>query len=586
VSLSLSSESSSSHCSHLFPTGSFNRWLGESIWHLRGLYRDVLLASLMLNLFVLASPLYIMNVYDRVVPNQAQETLWVLTLGLLLVLLFDLVIRLSRHHFIELAGRRMEQVLSTRLFARVLSLRLDQLPPSVGAFANQIREFDAVRQLFSAASFAALADLPFALLFLLVIWSVGGSLVWVPVLSALLMFLYASVIHIRLKPWIATLQEQNAAKNAVLVETLSGLETVKAFSAQSRQWHTWDSAVRATAHAALQSRKLADSIPLVSGFLAQLAVAGMVVAGVYQILAQELSLGGLIAAVLLTGRALAPATQAINLMSLWHQAREAMQTLQQLSLKPVDRPEGRNWIALPAVRGELDVEQLEFGFDPQQTVLHQINLRIQPGEKVAIVGRIGSGKSTLLRLLAGLLPASKGVVKLDGIGVAHIDPELLRRQYAWVPQEITLYRGTLRDNILLKNPQASDEALMQAIECAGLADFVARHPMGVDMPIGEQGRGVSGGQRQSIAIARAVLDAPPILLFDELTSAMDNQSEQFVLSQIARLAETRTLILSTHRSALLALVQRVIVLDQGRIVADGPKEEVIDALKRGLVAQK
>lgn len=571
-------------------THSFSAWLRASLWSLRHVARDVLLASVLLNLFVLASPLYIMNVYDRVVPNQAEETLWVLTLGLVLVLVFDLVIRLARHRFIELSGRQLEQTLSEQLFSHLLKIRDEYLPASVGVLASRVREFDAIRQLFSASSFAAFADFPFALIFLLVIWSVGGALVFIPVLAVGLMLIVAAVVHLLIKPQVSSLQTHNAEKNAVLVETLTSLDTVKAFCAQTRQSQRWAAAVGLVAQSAVRVRQLSDAIPLVCGFLAQLAVAAVVVAGVYQIMQQQLSLGGLIASVLLTGRALASATQLINLLNIGHQARQAHRALQALTQLPVEKPEDRSWLTPDEIRGEIDIRHLNFGYGSAngagQPLLHDITMHIRPGEKVALIGRIGSGKSTLLKLIKGALRPTAGQITLDGIGLDHIDPDHLRQVFAWVPQDITLIRGTLRDNVALKNPAASDVDILDVLTAAGLADFVAAHPMGLDMPVGEQGRGLSGGQRQGVAIARALLNQPAVFLFDELTSAMDNQSEQWVLEQIRQRAADKTLMLCTHRTALLALVDRVIVLDGGRIVADGPKAEVIDALKRGLVGAK
>lgn len=560
------------------------------MWRLRHVWRDVILASVLLNLFVLASPLYIMNVYDRVVPNQAEETLWVLTLGLVLVLVFDLLIRLARHRFIELSGRQLEQSLSEQLFCHLLKIRDECLPASVGVLASRVREFDAIRQLFSASSFAAFADFPFALIFLFVIWMVGGPLVAIPLLVIGLMLIVALVVHVLMQPQVSALQAHNAEKNAVLVETLTSLDTVKAFCAQVRQGQRWADAVTQSAKSAVRVRQLSDLIPLLCGFLSQLAVAAVVVAGVYQIMQQQLSLGGLIASVLLTGRALASATQLINLLNIGHQARQAHRALQALTQLPVEKPMDRHWLTPTDIRGDIEIRHLGFGYSSasgvNQPLLHDINLHIRPGEKVALIGRIGSGKSTLLKLIKGALRPTSGQITLDSIGLDHIDPDHLRQVFAWVPQDIALIRGTLRDNVSLKHPAATDAEILDVLAAAGLAEFVATHPMGLDMPVGEQGRGLSGGQRQGIAIARALLHQPSVFLFDELTSAMDNQSEQWVLEQIRQRAADKTLILCTHRTALLALVERVIVLDHGRIVADGPKAEVLEALKRGLVGAK
>jgi len=561
----------------------FSTWLLSELLRLRSVYRDVLLAALFINIFALASPLFVMNIYDRVVPNQAAETLWVLASGMLLVLVFDLVLKLLRQYFIESAGKHLDVLISSRLFRRVLDLRADAFPESVGAFASQLKDFDAIKQFFTASTLAALIDLPFAVFFLGVIYYVGGSVVYAPFVAGLVIIIYGFVIHFPLKSTVEKMQMMAAHKNAIAVETLSGIETIKAFNAEGRQQQFWEKSLGALAGLGLRARRLADSIAIVSGFVIQLAVVFVVIAGFYQIDEQKMSMGALIACVLLSSRALTPMVQLANLVSQYYQAKTALASLNDLTEQAVEHDERQHYLQIGNCKGELEARNLCFSYGDSQPVLNAINLKLQPGEKVAIIGKIGSGKSSLMRLMLGLGRPDSGQLLIDSIDINHLDPSEVRANIAYVPQEIILFRGTLRENILLKSPHASQKDLLNAARIAGLEDFVQKHAMGFDMPIGEQGRGLSGGQKQSVAIARAVLNEPQILLFDELTSAMDNQSEQNVIENMKTFSEGKTMILSTHRASLLALVDRVIVMDEGKIIADGPKESVLDALKRGLI---
>jgi len=565
----------------------FARWLLNECYKMRSVYRDVLLASLFLNLFALASPLFVMNVYDRVVPNQALETLWVLAGGVVVVFVFDLTIKLLRHYFVESAGKRIDVVLSGRLFEQVLSLRAEVFPKSVGAFASNLKDFDAIKQFLTATTLTSLIDLPFALVFVLIIYSLGGAVVMAPLIAALVIIVYGIAVHFPLRTLIEKSQAAAAQKNAVLVETLSGMETIKAFNASGRQQYFWEQCNAYLAGTGLSSRRLADSIAIVSSFVMQLAVVFVVVIGVYQISEHSMSLGALIACVLLSSRALAPMAQLANLAAQYYQAKTAIKALNDLTQLPVehgvDDSAQNRYLHRDVFKGDIEFSDVSFRYDDKQAVLKNLNLKIKAGEKVALIGKIGSGKSTLFRLLLSLGKVSSGQIKVDDIDIDQLDPVELRASIGYVPQDIMLFRGTLKENILLKAPQASHEALLEAADLAGLGDFVKGNSSGFDLPIGEQGQGLSGGQRQSVAIARAVVNAPSILLFDELTSAMDNQTESQVVDHIKTFSEGKTLLLSTHRASLLSLVDRVVVLDDGRIIADGPKDKVLDALKRGLI---
>ncbi len=561
----------------------FSVWLRQILGEQRSLIRDLLLASLLINLFVLVTPLFTMNVYDRVVPNQAIETLWVLAIGVGLVLLFDLLVKLVRHALVESAGQRLEVVLSARLLQQLMAIKSQSLPTELGGLANRFREFENLRHLFSASTLVTLVDLPFAVLFFILIFSLGGPIVWVPVLAALVVIAHGLLTHWRLRGISLASQAVASEKQAKLVESLACIETLKAFNAQGRAQGEWERCVARLAELNQRNRRLVDTLTSVAQCVMQLAVVATLVAGVYQVGQHAMSLGGLIACVLLTSRALAPMLNVAHVSAQLWQARQALRVLNELCALPAEHADDKQPVHHAHWRGEIAFEDVSFAYESEREVLKGINLRIAPGEHLALIGRVGSGKSTLFRLLMGFADASRGQVRVDGIDVRHLDPVELRQATAFVPQEVRLIRGTLRDNLALKAPGIADAKLLEVVDQAGLGGLVQGHPLGLDMPVDEAGANLSGGQKQALAIARALLGEPRILLFDELTSAMDNQTEQEVIAAIRQFSKDRTLVLSTHRSALLALVDRIVVLDQGRVVADGPKDNVLDALKKGLI---
>lgn len=567
-------------------TKQFSRWLFRIVKSLRSVYRDVLLASLLLNLFVVVSPLFVMNVYDRVVPNLAFETLWTLALGVLIVFVFDFVIRSLRHHFLEAASRRIDVTLSNQLFSYVLSLPSFRLNLPVGGLAAQLKDFDAIKQLFSATSFTSLLDVPFVLVFLLVIYVLGGSLVWVPILAILGVLCYSYFSQIALKRTFRKLQDVGVKRDSLLIETLSNHETIKVMNAETGALDKWSASVSEYAQLTSNARRLSDSVAYLSGFLMQLTVLVLVVSGVYLIGDGRLSLGGLIACVLLGTRALAPMVQVAHLgMQLYH-ARVAIESLNALTANEGEQGTSSDAQERKGLRGDVRFENTTLSYQQEKPVLSACSLHIKPGERVALIGRVGSGKSSLLKSILGLVPIRSGSIKVDDCALAHVDLRVLRRACAYVPQDVSLITGTLRQNLLIKGGEEDDATLMDYCRLAGIGGWVNSHPNGLDMPVAEGGKDLSGGQRQSIAIARALTGQPDMYLFDELTSAMDNQTEAEVVQQLNTLTQGKTLILSTHRASLLTMVDRVIVLDQGQIVADGPKETVLNALKSGQVVSR
>ncbi len=561
----------------------FSAWLWQELKGLRGVYRDIIVATLVINLFALAGPLFVMNVYDRVVPNQAVETLWVLASGLALVIIFELLIKLLRLVFLEQAGKHLDLILSSKLFSKIMNIRMESFPSSVGSLASQVKEFDSIKQFFTAATMTALADVPFALIFLLVIAYVGGGIVWVPLIAATMMVAYGFVMHFPIKRLVTAMQVAAADKNSILVESIAGIETIKSLNAQGRQQGFWETALARLSHLGVKAKHLTDSVAIVSSTLMQVSSMFVVIVGVYQMEQQALSLGALIACVLLSSRALAPMAQIANLVSQYQQARSALKGLDALTLRPAELSEMGGRLSLAGGVSKLEVRDLSYAYTDGPKVLKNLSLSLEAGEKVAIIGKIGSGKSSLLRLLQGFGRVGSGQLLVNGYDLQHLDMSELRASIGYVPQEINLFRGSLRENIVMKSPDVSQQALLRAVEVSGLKALVQSHEMGLDMPIGEQGKGLSGGQRQCVAIARALINDPGLLLFDELTSSMDNQTEQLIINNIRNIAADKILLLSTHRASLLALVERIIVMDQGKIIADGPKENVLDALKRGLI---
>lgn len=561
-------------------------WFWSVIAESFPLYRDVLLAAFLANLFALGMPLFVMNVYDRVVPNQAFDTLWVLSLGLLLMLVGDLVLRTLRGRFVDLASARTDVKLSAFIMERVLGLRMEQRPPSAGSFAANLRAFESVREFIGSATVTALIDVPFGLIFLIVIGWLAWPMLIPLVLGSLALLMYALAVQARMHTLAETTYRASAQRNATLVESLVGFETLKALGAEAPIQRKWEQATTLLARVGTQLRLLSSSATNSSTFVQQFVNLAIVILGVYLIGANELSMGGLIACTMLAARAMAPMGAVAGMLVQYHTASTALSSLETLMELEVERPHDTRFISRGRLDGGIEFRNVSFTYPGQSTPsLRDISLTIKPGEHVAILGRIGSGKSTLEKLIMGLYRPSSGCVMIDGIDQRQLDPAELRRQIGYVQQDVTLFYGTLRDNITLGAPLADDSAVVRAAELAGLAPMVNSHPQGFDMVVGERGESLSGGQRQGVAIARALINDPPILLLDEPTAAADHSSEEAIKRQLAEYARGKTMVIISHRSSLLDLVDRLIVLDGGRIVADGPKDQVVSALKAGRVGR-
>lgn len=551
----------------------------RSSWRI---YRDVLLASLFINLFAIANPLFTMNVYDRVVPNNAVETLWVLAIGVLIVFLFDATLKGLRGYFIEVAGKKSDILLSAFLFERVLGSRYSEKPVSVGAFTSQFREFDQVRNFYTTATISSFVDMPFVVIFLLLIYYVGGPIVWVPLVALPIILGYGLLMRKPIKRAIEQTYASGAQKNAILVESMVGLETVKSLGAEGLVQRIWEQSV---GHLSLWSQKmrmLSYSVGVVSGTVTQVANIVIIIVGVYLIAERELTMGALIASVMLASRVLAPIAQVATLLVTYDQTKTALDGLDQIVSKDQERDPQKPFVKRPSFNGAIRFNGVTFAYPGEEhPVLQNVTFTIKAGEKVGLIGRIGSGKSTIHKLILSLYKPNEGSILLDGIDVQQIDPADLRRHIGYMPQDVVLFSGTVKSNIMYGSPHVEDEAILRAAEVSGVKEFVDSHPLGFDRSVGERGQALSGGQRQSVGMARAMLNDVPMYLFDEPTSGMDNTTETIVTQRLNAAVKDKTMLLVTHKASLLAMVDRLIVLDNGKVVADGPRDSVIEALQKG-----
>lgn len=554
-------------------------WFLAAFRDSRRIYAEAIAATLAVNVLALAVPLFSMNVYDRVLPNAAEATLWALALGVGIAILFDFLIRTLRASAVDAASRRADARLSAMIYGRLLGARLATQPASTGVRANTLREFETLREFLNSATLTAFGDLPFMVLFLAVLWVVAGPLVWV-VAAAIPVILGVGYITQRaLGKLIEEAFRESAQKNAVATETVSGLESIKAAGAESWAALKWERAVAQHIRTGIDIRHVTNLGQHTINALQTLVQVLVVVFGFYLVAAGELTMGALIAATILSGRALQPLTQAAGLISRLNQTRMAYRSLTEIINAPQERAEGATYLSKTDISGNFRFENVAFSYGPMaQPAVKGIDLDIAGGEHVAIIGGIGSGKTTALKMMQGLQAPTSGRVLVDGISVGQIEPVLLRRQVALLLQDACLFHGTIRENITMAEPAISDETLMQAARISGAFAWIARLPLGFDTPIRERGIGLSGGQRQSVALARALASDPKVLLLDEPTSEMDGRSEQNVIAALQSWAKGRTLVIVTHRPALLALAQRLIVLDEGRIAHDGPKDKVLAKL--------
>ncbi|MBA3026804.1 MAG: type I secretion system permease/ATPase [Sulfurimonas sp.] len=555
-------------------------WFWSTIKLSAGVYKDVLYASLLINLFVLASPLFTMNVYDRVVPNNAIETLWVFAIGVTIVYIIDTYLKFTRTYLLESAAKKSDVIMSSIIFEKVLDLKMANHPASVGSFASNLKDFDSIRSFLTNATMAAVIDLPFAVIFMFVIAYIGGEIVLIPLVTMIFIIGYAYFIKKPLRDSIESTHEASAKKSSILIETLNNIETLKSLGTMSQMQWKWEEATGEIAGKSLKSRMLSASIPTITQLLIQINTVMIIVYGVYLIQEFELSMGGLIAIVILTSRTLSPMSQVAALMTNYEDTKTSYETLNEIISQPSERPSGKKFVERPDFSGHIEFVDVTFSYPGNDVpALKNVSFVIKPGEKVAIIGRIGSGKSSIQKLILGLYQPDSGQILIDGIDINQIDPADLRKHMSYVSQDIMLFRGTVKDNITYRATHATDGAMIRAAQISGTSEFVKKHPKGYEMPIGERGQGLSGGQRQSIGIARAFLLSTPIMLLDEPTNAMDQITEAKLLDNLAENLKGVTSLIVTQKMTILKIVDRVIVVNEGKIFIDAPKETALKQLQ-------
>ncbi len=561
-------------------------WFWGTLWRFKKLYIKLIPASILINLFAIASPIFIMTIYDRVVPNQAMETLSVLAVGAMIVFGFEFVIRMLRGYFIDRAGKRADVLLSSALYEQILGIEMSAKPESSGAFANQARTYESLREFFTSATMVALIDLPFVFLFVYLVFVIGGTTVaLVPLSAAVIVLIVGLLIQFPLKHAVKNSYQTGMQRHGLLVEMISGLETVKGASAEASFQRRIEECVRESAELEVKSRWYSSLATTVTSFIHHLVTVGVVVVSVYEIREGNMTQGAMIACVILSGRGLAPLAKVASLLTRLQQSMTALQGLNLIMKMPRERAPGQQHVSRPDFRAEIDFSEVNFVYPGQQVAaLKDISFHVKAGERVAVLGKIGSGKSTLLKMLMKFYQPSEGLLKVSGTDITQLNPAEIRRQAGYVPQEATLFYGSVKDNILMGSPWSGDEPLKKAAGRTGVNNFIENHPMGYDRQVGERGSMLSGGQRQCVVLARALLTEPSLLLFDEPTSGMDSSAEkEFAQDVLDYLNEDsgRTLILATHKPSLLSLADRIIVLDNGRMVANGPKEQVLSKIQNG-----
>ncbi|TCP10226.1 type I secretion system permease/ATPase [Uruburuella suis] len=560
-------------------------WFWKVIWRFRSYYYQVILATFIINFLALVSSLYVMNVYDRVIPNQAYETLWVLSIGVFLAIAFEFAAKMIRGHLTDIAGKKADLIISSALFRRVLALRLADRPASSGSYANNLREFEAVREFMTSASLLTLVDLPFLLLFVTVIAIIGGKLALIPLTIIPIVIIVGFLVQRPLSRHINESMKESSQRSGLAVEAIEGIETLKTNNATSWAQQRWDEYTAKTSAASIKVKDTSNFMINFTIGMQQLNTVGLVLLGTYLIHAENpaerITMGALIAAVILSGRALSPLSQIAGLATRFQQAKLALEGVNNIVQRPIERDPERKYITLDRVEGGIAFDNVSFQYQEETgAAVSDLKLNIRPGEKVGVLGRIGSGKSTMLKLASGLYDSAKGNITLDGVDMRQLDPNFLRSEVVLLSQQPRLFLGTLRENMDLArfDGYSTDQELLAALKRFGLDRIIRNHPRGLDMPLGEDGLGLSGGQKQIIALARMTLRHPKVVLLDEPTTGLDQATERMALNAVAQWSKDKTMVVVTHRPQVLQIVNRIIVMDNGKVVMDGPRDLVLQKL--------
>lgn len=559
-------------------------WLWDTIRESAPIYRDVIIASILVNIFALVSPLLVMNIYDKIVPNLAFESLWVLAIGASLAYIFDFILKQLRSYLIDVAGKKIDIQTSSKLYAKVIGISLEKKSPSVGGMAKQIGEFESVRDFLSSATITALVDLPFSIFFVFIIYLVAGDLAIFSVLATVLILGYAFLVQPKLRHAIEESNKFSGLRHGHLVESLSSLESIKANGAEGIVQSAWQQMLGHTSNWQLKTKVITNSVANFSSFIVQMVVVAVIILGVYRVSDGLISMGGIIAAVMLSSRAVGPMAKIASLMTRYNQT---VSSLRQLDGIMNQESEFENKGHLPSrakLEGNIVLEHVNFNYpEIEKPAIYPLSLKISPGEKIAIIGRNGSGKTTLAKLLLGLFKPKLGSIRYDGMHQGQLHPSDLRRNIGYLPQDIVLFHGSIKDNILFGTKQVTEYQLMRAVQLSGVNLFTDMESQGLELQVGEGGLSLSRGQRQAVALARAILNDPQMLLLDEPTASLDARAEKLFIKSMKQTAINRTLLLITHKMHLLELVDRIIVLDNGHLVADGDKGDILKQLKSGML---
>ncbi|TKD51217.1 type I secretion system permease/ATPase [Sphingomonas baiyangensis] len=558
----------------------FARWLAEPMFRNKSVYLKVALAAAMINLFGLVISLFTMTVYDRVVPNLAFDSLTALSIGIGIVLIFDFALRILRAYFVDIAGADIDREIGSSVFDRLMRIRLDMKKGSVGQLSGLMRELETLRDFFASATLTAVVDVPFIFITLIFIGIIGGPIVWVPLLLVPLVIGAGLLTQPALDRLSAKSMSGGLYKQSVLVESIGSLEMVKTSGAGGLMQKRWLAAIEEHADSSMRQRLISTIAVTIATSANSAAYMGVVIAGVFLIAERELTTGGLVACSILAGRAVQPLGQIAQLMSRISATRTAYRQLNGLMEVPSEGPAGQPLIP-GRFNGKIELKSVAFKYPgASEKTLDNFNLTIEPGQRVALIGRVGSGKSTVARLMLGLYEPQDGLVLIDGTDIRQYDTVGLRANIGTALQETVLLSGSVRENIALDRPHIDDTEMLRASELSGAHGFMGRITNGYDLILADRGEGLSGGQRQSITLARALAGSPPIMIFDEPTSAMDSQTENQLIDRLQEELKGRTLVMITHRTALLRLADRVVIVEGGKIIADGPRDQVLQQLQR------
>lgn len=562
-------------------------WFAMSIRRYRSVFLEAVVATLVISVVGLVAALYSMQVYDRVIPTKGYSTLWVLTIGVVMAIVIELVLKQVRAYMVDRACKVIDQELSSVFFGKALDIRMDARPRTVGTFASQIRHFESVRNFLTSSSLFIMADLPFALLFVGVIAIIAGPVALVPMVSVPLAVMAGMAFRGPIEKYTGQHMKESNEKNGLLIEAIDGIESVKAANAEWKMLERWRSMTTTIAESELKMRLFSSLSSNLTQTIQQLSYAGMIAAGAYAINAGQLTMGGLIACSIISGRALTPVAQLPGLIVQWQHAKIALKSLNAIMAIPSDRDNTDRLVVPEICRGEIRLSNAGFAYAKDVPGLQVPSLVIQPGDRVAILGAVGSGKTTLVKLLSGLYKPTTGHVHLDGVDMMHLAPEFVREHVGYLPQDVQLFSGTLRHNLTLGLPMPSDAQIFKAAAMTGLDQVIQNHPRGLELEITEGGRGLSGGQRQLVGLTRMLLASPQILLLDEPTASMDAKLENRVMQHLfEHMPKDAAMVVVTHKPSVLSYVSRILVVDKGQLVLDGPRDDVLHRLQSGPAASR